>query len=588
MSRRPDDSLQARFRKQLARRRDRAVAFMNPRGEVAWRTREQFFAQAAGAAGAFRDHGLHPGEVCLLVLQSDETCATALAGALLAGAVPLLIAPPTLQGTRSSLPEILARTARRTRARLAVLDESMSVIQGGLPGFDAPVVPGREILAAAPQDTSWVLPRATAIAAMQLTSGTTGFPRVCVWKQRGVLAALDGMTKAMQLSDDDICFNWTPLYHDMGLVNNFLLCLATGVPIVLLTPQDFVKQPALWLRGLHLTGATTTWSPNFGYALAAKQVADDDVRGVRLDGVRAFWNAAERIHLETMEHFRTRFTALGLRPDALKTNFGCAENVGGATFTEPNATFRYERVDRELMQQRRVAVPRPQGREAKEIITLVGAGRAAPGISITILSRTGRGLPDGHVGEIALKTPSRMTGYLRDRHATRRALFGSMLRTGDLGYLRDGELFWVGRVRERITVRGKKIDPSDLEPTLFKVPELRPGCFAAFGIDDPERGTQQLVVVSELRDGTAAHAAEIRRRVRAGITLDLAIEVGDVVLVPKGTLTKTSSGKRRHRHFRDLYRAGQLPRIEAAPDVAPGGNVASTSASREGIPAHGR
>ncbi|HEX9730005.1 MAG TPA: AMP-binding protein [Gemmatimonadales bacterium] len=552
------DSLQTRFMKQLADRPGPAVAFMSGRGELSWRTREEFFAQASGSARVLQEQGLRPGDACLLVLHSDETCATALAATLLAGALPLLIAPPTLQGTRTSLTDILVRTARRTRARMAVLDESIPAMHDGLPGASARIVPGRTILQAKPADIAPVLPASDSLAALQLTSGTTGFPRVCVWKQRGVLAALDGMAEAMGLRDDDVCFNWTPLYHDMGLVNNFLLCMVTGVPMVMLMPQDFVKRPALWLQGLHASGATTTWSPNFGYALAAKVVKDEELEGVRLDGVRTFWNAAERIHLETVLAFRDRFIAHGLRPGALKTNFGCAENVGGATFTELDGEIRYEVVDREAMQRRRMAIPLAAGTDTTDAVTLVGAGQAAPGLSIAILSRTGKELGDGHVGEVALKTPSRMVGYLKDAAATRRAVYGPYLRTGDMGYRRDGELYWVGRVRERITVRGKKIDPSDLEPTLFKIPELRPGCFAAFGVDNTEQGTQHIVVVSELRDATAVNADDVRRRVRAMVTLDLAVPVGDVVLVPKGTLTKTSSGKRRHRHFRNLYVDGQL------------------------------
>jgi acyl-CoA synthetase (AMP-forming)/AMP-acid ligase II len=310
-----------------------------------------------------------------------------------------------------------------------------------------------------------------------------------------------------------------------------------------------------------MTGATVTWSPNFGFALAAKLAQADDLEGVRLDHVRAFWNAAERIHYETIIRFHERFAPYGVRREALKTNFGCAENVGGATFSDPLGPFSVERLDRDALYLEGVA--RPVAEESdRAAVTIVGTGRPSPGVRIAILSPRGKRLPDGHVGEVALETPSRMEGYLGDAAATRRAIFGKLLRTGDLGYLRDGELFWVGRVRERITIRGKKLDPSELEPVLLRMPELRPGCFVAFGVDDADRGTQRLVLVAELQDGAGGQAEDVRRRVRAAVMLDVGVEAGDVVLVPKGALTKTSSGKRRHRHFKALYLAGELQRLD--------------------------
>src|SRR5207249_519267 len=158
-------------------------------------------------------------------------------------------------------------------------------------------------------------------------------------------------------TERDVCFNWTPLYHDMGLVNNFLLCLHAGVPLALLGPTDFVKRPSLWLRGLSATGATLTWSPNFGFALAAQRIQDAELEGVHLEGVRAFWNAAERIHLNTMQSFLSRFQKVGVQPDALKTNFGCAENVGGATFSNPAGAYVVEHVDEELLHTKGLAEP---------------------------------------------------------------------------------------------------------------------------------------------------------------------------------------------------------------------------------------
>ena len=364
--------------------------------------------------------------------------------------------------------------------------------------------------------------------------------------------------EAMKVSDDDVCMNWTPLYHDMGLVNNFLFCLAHRIPLVMLSPQHFVRTPALWLRALSDSGATQTWAPNFGFAITAQRVRDDEIEGVRLDKVRAFWNAAERIHFGTIGRFYERFAPYGVRYEALKTNFGCAENVGGATFSNPDGEFVVERVDSEALQKQRVAVPVSGLDDPDRVAAIVSAGKPCPAIEVKILSPTGKPLPDGHVGEVALDTPSRMVGYLRDARETRRAIFGRLVRTGDLGYTRDGELFWVGRVKERITVRGRKLDPSEFEPILLTVDGLRHGCFVAFGVDDAKMGTQRLVIAAEVRSNGRRPYEDISGEIRERTLAAFGLAVDEVLLLPPGTLPKTSSGKRRHRRFRQLYLDGEL------------------------------
>jgi len=558
----PLDSLQGRFYAQLERAPGRrAWGFFDPRGAISWLTLREVYERAASSAARLAESGLTQGEVCVIVMPSGELSARLVLSSLLLGALPLLVAPPTLQGLHSNLPQVLRRTIKKTRARVVVGSESIAGVSGDLRRL-APRT--RFLYGEAEVDGGGhrpslpvVSPTGGDVAAMQLTSGTTGFPRICVWKQRPVLAAIDGMAAAMMLSEEDICFNWTPLYHDMGLVNNLLTCLIRGVPLAMLGPQEFVKTPALWLRGLHDTGSTVTWSPNFGFALAAQRVKEEQLTGVRLDGVRAFWNAAERIHLSTMRAFFERFAPFGVRYDALKTNFGCAENVGGATFSDLDGPFLVERVDGDLLAQRRIA--RPVGADHPgRVATVVGVGRPYPGMTIRILSRTGRPLRDGEVGEIALQTPSRMVGYLGDVRANRRAIRGKLLRTGDIGYVRKGHLFWVGRDRERITVRGKKLDPSDFEAVLLAVPDLRQGCFAAFGVDDERHGTQRVVIVTEVREPLSRPQKDIALDVARGAFLHLGVTVSDVILVRVGTLAKTSSGKRRHRHFHQLYLKGGL------------------------------
>jgi len=541
----------------------RALAFYKPRQRVGdWKDFATIYAEASATAEVMAEGGCRAGDVCIIVLPSGPPAARLVLAALLNGSIPLLIAPPSILGTGSDLTRVLRTCIRRTKAKLVICPHSMAD-EGEVysSAKETRIVFGEEGFLPDPTGTliDIARPGAMDIVALQLTSGTTGLPKICRWSNRGVLSAIDGMTAAMAVGDDDVFFNWTPLYHDMGLVNNYLTCLISGIPLVLMSPHDFVKAPVSWLRGLSDTKATVTWSPNFGFALANQRIRDHELEGVSLHHVRSFWNAAERIHLSTMIEFHRRFGALGVSMDALKTNFGCAENVGGATFTEAGKPFSFEHVDAALLLDRGVA--RPVQADSPSAVPVVGAGMAHPLMEMSIRSRTGHALPDGRVGEVTLDTPSAMVGYLGDARSTEMALRPGGLRTGDLGYMRDGELFWVGRVKERITVRGRKIDPSDFEPVLFDIAGLRKGCFAAFGVDELATGTQRVVVVSEVIDDLTASIDELREQVGRSILEKLGL-AAEILLVPSGTLTKTSSGKRRHRHFRRAYDLGELQSLQ--------------------------
>ena len=539
----------------------RALAFIRHRGEFTWQSLEQVYNQAVGYSEKLGRLGCNPTDICLIVLPSNEFCAIILLAVLLRGAVPLLIAPPILQqSSNSNLLQIVKDILRRTRASLVIAHETLAKNRDDLEkeNSDACFVFGEkdfDLLDRKP--FSPIMPSETDTVAIQLTSGTTGFPRLCRWQQRNVLASLDGMRLAMRLTTEDVCLNWTPLYHDMGLVNNFFLCLTEGVPLAMLSPKDFIEQPARWLRGLSNTGATITWSPNFGYAITTRRVKDSEIQSARLDHVRTFWNASERIHLDTVLAFHSRFAPYGIRLESLKMNFGCAENVGGATFTDLDKPFEYQRVDLQKLQEERVAQTVPDNFD-RPALTVIGVGRPHPNMRIKIAAEDGSFLPDGHVGEILLDTPSQMTEYLGQPEESREVSIGNLIRTGDLGYLYNDELFWTGRVRERITIRGRKIDPSEFETVLLKIADLRPGCFAAFGVKDLRQGTERIVLVSEVLEPTSRPYTEIQKEIQEQVSKDLGVSISDIVLVQKGMLAKTSSGKRRHRYFRELYIEGKL------------------------------
>ncbi|MEN8131325.1 MAG: AMP-binding protein [Pseudomonadota bacterium] len=557
-------SLQAKlYRRYEHSPQGRALAFYEPSGKYTWRSYAELYEAGLSRAKALSAKGLRPGEVCILIPENDEFSTTNLMAVLILGAIPVLSAPPIVRGHHSNLKAVLRYLLRKTQARMVITSIHLEALLEELPKTHNKVqfIFGEAKLGndSATADKVCHFPDPGTVVAMQLTSGTTGFPKICVWNHTRVLAALDGMVEGMGTTKNDVFVNWTPLYHDMGLVNNFLFCMVQDIPLVMMSTFEFVKNPVIWLKALTDVGATMTWSPNFGYAIAANWVRDDQLEGVRLDRVRAFWNAAERIHLETIETFHRRFSGHGVSMQALKTNFGMAENVGGATFSDPQGMFAVEHLNADtLFKHGKAMVVQRSDSGPSKTVTAVGVGRPYPGLELKIISRKHRALGDGEVGEVAFVSPSRMLGYLSNAKETKKAIKGELLRTGDLGYQRNGELFWLGRLKERINLNGKKYDPSDFEKALLGVEGLRKGCFAVFGVDDEQAGTQRLIIVAEKRDTSPVPEQTIMRNIAGSINRQLGVKVSEAILLGEGSMTKTSSGKRRHRYYHELYTNGKL------------------------------
>lgn len=554
-------SIQERLYRRLDQAPDsNALAYYDPAQSLNWLTYEQLYTQATQVASQLSEQGLKQGDVCVIVLPSGHLAARSVFAVLLLGARPLLVSPPTVQGSLLDLPRILKHTVKNSGASMAICADTMLDLRDeltrDLPGVKLLFGEDEVVKEGSALEIPRILPASDAIGAMQLTSGTTGFPRICVWSQEGILAALDGMEVAMGITSDDICFNWTPLYHDMGLINNFMLCLTSNIPLVLFSPHEFVKRPYLWLKGMQDTGSTFTWSPNFGFAITAQRVRDRQIEGLDLSHVKAMWNAAERIHYDTVKAFYERFKDYGLSHSALKMNFGCAENVGGATFSDMDAPYVVEHLDTNKLYGDWEAVQVPEDSEGS--VSIVSCGKPHPTLGIEILSDDYEPLPDGQVGFVALRSPSRLLYFKEDPESTEQSIKGDLLLTGDLGYKRDNNLFWVGRAKERITIRGKKYDPSDFEPVLFNIDGLRKGSFVVFGVDDDKQGTQRIVIVSEVKEPLERSLDEISTDISKQVFLRLGISISDIELVKVGTLAKTSSGKRRHRHFQQLYVEGKL------------------------------
>jgi fatty-acyl-CoA synthase len=375
---------------------------------------------------------------------------------------------------------------------------------------------------------------------LQYTSGSTARPKGVRLTHSNVQACLAAIRTGLDLSPEDRSAIWLPLFHDMGLFGT-LTSMLTGVPATVWQPSAFVKDPANWLRQFVDGRHTVSSLPSFGYdylvrAVPAQQVADYDLRNWR-----AALNGAEPIAVDSVESFLAHFAPAGFAPQAMMPVYGLAEATLAATFPSLQRGARFDWVDRTRLAGDEVAVP--VERSALGARGLVCVGRPVLGMSLRIAHPdTGAPLEDRHVGEVQLCGGSVMAGYVDD-DGTEQQPFSpdGWLRTGDLGYLAEGELYITGRIKEMIVLRGTNFYPDDVESAVRTDPGVHRSRCVAFVVGAGAQ--EQMVLVAETDvtedDERLALAGKLRALVQSAIGLDGL----RVVLTPPQSIPRTSSGK---------------------------------------------
>jgi fatty-acyl-CoA synthase len=509
-------------------------------------TYEQLLRGASAYARTLEREGIRPGDVTVLILQHGEDLVYSFWGAILQGAIPSImpfltekLSPERYRADLSALVSVTKPAAIVTypdfeaevRAALQDGDSVRSVIVTdrieAQPAIDLPAMAGYQ---RKPED----------IVLLQHSSGTTGLQKGVALSHQAVFNQLNSYRKALSMSDGDVIVSWLPLYHDMGLIAGFLMPILTGIPLVLMSPFDWVRAPYKLLQSISKYRGTLTWLPNFAYNFCAQKIRDRHIEGVDLSSLRAVTNCSEPVRWESHLAFYERFKEFGIKLEALQTSYAMAENVFGVTQSQVGSLPVVEEIDREAFMVERVARSVGDGRPSMKMMS---SGKPLENVRVKVLDGNGDEVPDRVIGELALRSDCMLTGYFNRPDLTEKAFRDGWYLTGDYGYVSEGEVFVSGRKKDMIIVGGKNIYPQDLESLTYEVPGVHAGRSVAFGMFDEAQGTEEVVIIAEGDSDDRGEQQKIADAIRLHVTKNSAIALRHVRVVGPKWILKTSSGK---------------------------------------------
>lgn len=405
------------------------------------------------------------------------------------------------------------------------------------------------------------------LAFLQYTSGSTSAPKGVMVSHSNILANERMIQQAYGHTAAEVGVGWLPMYHDMGLIGNVLQTMYLGVHSVLMSPVAFLQRPARWLEAISRYKATTSGAPNFAYELCARQITPEQRAQLDLSSWRVAFSGAEPVRAETLERFAAIFAECGFRKEAFYPCYGLAEATVFVSGGLPTDAPTIRTVQAAALEQHQVVAAAAENADAR---ALVSCGRTWLDQQILIVdpsSRTRLG-PD-QVGEIWISGPNVAQGYWNKPELTEQSFgaytadgdVGPCFRTGDYGFLHDGELFVTGRLKDLIIIRGRNHYPQDIEHTVEQShSELRPGLCAAVSVE--REGEERLVVVAEVgRRFKPEQADEVFAAIRQAIAEQHGVEVYAIQLLRTASIPKTTSGKIQRHACRAGFLAGTLKTV---------------------------
>lgn len=528
-----------------------AYVFLNDRDNQEHRVTYQQLQECSQAVAARLQSSIPPGVAALLIYPRQLEFFIAFLGCLAAGITAVPAYPPRSSNKFSRLESIIKDVQPRI---VLTTDSVLASIKDRLtPLFGASEIQWLSTDNLEADGTKHWTPKnfgGDSLAFLQYTSGSTGTPKGVMISHNNILHNSASIQKANELTQESVSVTWLPGFHDMGLIDGLIQPLYTGFLGVVMTPEAFVQKPLVWLKAITDYRGTHSGGPNMGYELCVQRITPEQQRDLDLTSWLSAYNGAEPIRRTTLERFADKFHSSGFRIERFYPCYGMAETtliVTGGTIHDAPVFFNAQ-ID---SLENRIAVEAESANESSRQI--VGSGQAWLGTEVRIVEpETCTELADNQVGEVWVSGPSVALGYWNQPESTAKTFqaksvdFGDkeFLRTGDLGFMRNGELFISGRIKDMIVVWGRNHFPHDIELTVQSChPSLRLDCGAAVMVEVENQ--EKLVIIQEVDNSHLAKSDvdEIVSAIREAVVLSHDLQVHSILLIKSASIPRTSSGK---------------------------------------------
>ncbi len=549
--------------------------------------------RACAIAAVLQESGAM-GERALLLHAPGLDYIAAFFGCLYAGVIAVPAYPPDPMRLHRTLPRLQA-IVHDAQASIALTSAAMLELSGGVLAAAPDLKALRWVATDAITDErarAWRPPvvHSGSLAFLQYTSGSTNTPKGVELSHANLLHNLEQMRHVCSVTSESVLVSWLPPYHDMGLIAFILEPLYARTRGVLMSPLSFLERPLRWLQAISRYRGTACGTPSFGLELCVRRTDPQQRASLDLRSLQTIACGGEPIRADTVHRFVDAFAPCGLRKDAFQPLYGLAEATLFVSGARQDGHLTVKRVDRWALERNRAIETLDN---SPNVATLVGCGRTFGVDRLIIVDpETRLRCRPRQVGEIWISSPSVAQGYWQRPEVTEQTFQacladsgeGPFLRTGDLGFLDDDELFVTGRLKDLIILNGTNHYAEDIELTAqLSNPLLRRGCGAAFAIED--KGQERLVLVQEVDTRQAVDVDGTVADIREALSQQHQLAAHEIVLIQPGSIPKTSSGKIQRHACRAEFLQGQLSAIEAAPVASPAQPVPSAKHTHESLEA---